>query len=162
MTAAAAESLTPPPHGGRLVAERLRTHGVEALFTLGGGHIVELLDGCADAGIRVIGLRHECAVTMAAEGFALATGHAGVAAVTAGPGFTNAVTGFVDAAVGNVPLILVAGRTALKRRGRGAVQDIDQEGMLVPIAKWRAVAPRAPKPPRPTHTGLPHAAGGRA
>ena len=118
MMAAAAESLTPPPHGGRLVAERLRAHAVEALFTLGGGHIVELLDGCVDAGVRVIGLRHECAVTMAAEGFALATGRAGVAAVTAGPGFTNALTGFADAAVGNAPLILIAGRTALMRRGR--------------------------------------------
>jgi acetolactate synthase-1/2/3 large subunit len=161
MMAAAAESLTPPPHGGRLVAERLRAHAVEALFTLGGGHIVELLDGCVDAGVRVIGLRHECAVTMAAEGFALATGRAGVAAVTAGPGFTNALTGFADASVGNVPLILIAGRTALKRRGRGAVQDIDQEGMLAPLAKWRAVAFNTQSLQRLTDEAFHQAASGR-
>ena len=99
MMADAAESLTSPPHGGRLVAERLRAHDVEALFALGGGHIVELLDGCIDADVRVIGLRHECAVTMAAEGFALATGRAGVAAVTAGPGFTNAMDAAVEEAI---------------------------------------------------------------
>jgi len=63
MTAVVAESPAPPPHGGRLVAERLRAHGVEALFTLGGGHIVEFLDGCADAGVRIVGMRHEGAVT---------------------------------------------------------------------------------------------------
>jgi acetolactate synthase-1/2/3 large subunit len=113
---------------------------VEALFTLGGGHIVELLDGCADAGVPLVGMRHEGAVTMAAEGYALATGRPGVCAVTAGPGFTNCLTGFADAAIWNVPLVLIAGRTALKRRGRGAVQDVDQEGMLAHLAKWRAVA----------------------
>jgi acetolactate synthase-1/2/3 large subunit len=116
------------------MADRLRVHGVQALFTLVGGHILELLDGCADAGVRMVGMRHEGTVTMAAEGFALATGRPGVAAVTAGPGFTNALTGFADAAVGNAPLILIAGRTALERRGRGAVQDVDQEGMLAPLA----------------------------
>jgi acetolactate synthase-1/2/3 large subunit len=122
------------------VAERLHAHGVEALFTLGGGHIVELLDGCADAGVPLIGMRHEGAVTMAAQGFALATGRPGVCAVTAGPGFTNCLTGFADAALSNMPLVLIAGRTALKRRGRGAVQDVDQESMLAALAKWRAVA----------------------
>jgi acetolactate synthase-1/2/3 large subunit len=113
---------------------------VEALFTLGGGHIVELLDGCADADVPLVGMRHEGAVTMAAQGFALATSRPGVCAVTAGPGFTNCLTGFADAALSNMPLVLIAGRTALKRRGRGAVQDVDQEGMLAHLAKWRAVA----------------------
>jgi len=161
MTAAADESLTPPPHGGRLVAERLRAHGVEALFTLGGGHIVELLDGCADAGVPVVGMRHEGAVTMAAEGFALATGRPGVAAVTAGPGFTNALTGFADAAVWNVPLVMIAGRTALKRRGRGAVQDVDQLGMLASIAKWMGVAYSAQNLQRLTDEAFHRAVTGR-
>jgi len=161
MTAAAAESLTPPPHGGRLVAERLRANGVEALFTLGGGHIVELLDGCADEGLRIIGMRHEGAVTQAAEGFAFATGRPGVCAVTAGPGFTNSVTGFADAAVSNVPLVMIAGRTALKRRGRGAVQDVDQQGMLAPIAKWLGVAYSAQTLPRLTDEAFHQAVAGR-
>ncbi|MGO8687481.1 MAG: thiamine pyrophosphate-binding protein [Candidatus Dormibacteria bacterium] len=161
MTAAAAESLTPPPHGGRLVAERLHAHGVEAFFTLGGGHIVELLDGCIDAGVPLIGMRHEAAVTLAAEGYALATGRPGVCAVTAGPGFTNCLTGFADAAVWNVPLVLIAGRTALKRRGRGAVQDVDQEGMLAPLAKWRGVAYNAQSLQRLTDEAFHMAVSGR-
>ena len=83
------------------MADALSRQGVDTLFTLGGGHIVELLDGCIDASIRVVGMRHEGAATLAAEGWALATGLTGVAAVTAGPGFSNALTGFVDASVGN-------------------------------------------------------------
>ncbi|HYA00169.1 MAG TPA: thiamine pyrophosphate-binding protein [Candidatus Binatia bacterium] len=122
------------------MAERLHAEGVEALFTLGGGHIVELLDGCADAGVRVIGTRHEGSATLAAEGFALATGRPGVAAVTAGPGFTNCLTGFADAALGSVPLVLIGGRTTQKRRGRGAVQDVDQVAMVDRLAKWTGVA----------------------
>ena len=125
-------------HGGRLVADRLRAHGVEVVFTLSGGHIVELLDGCAGAGLRILDVRHEGAATLGALGYALATGRTGVAAVTAGPGFTNALTGFVDAAAGNAPLVLIGGRTVLKRRGWGAVQDIDQRAMVAPIAKWTA------------------------
>ncbi len=143
------------------MAERLRVHGVEALFTLVGGHILELLDGCADAGVRMIGMRHEGTVTMAAEGFALATGRPGVAAVTAGPGFTNALTGFADAATWNVPLIMVGGRTALDRRGRGTVQDIDQEGMLATLAKWRAVVYDAQNLQRLTDEAFHQAVSGR-
>ncbi len=131
-----------PPHGGRLMADALRRQGIDTIFTLGGGHIVELLDGCIDAGIRVVDMRHEGAASMAAEGWALVTGSTGVAAVTAGPGFTNALTGFVDACVGNVPMVLVAGRTALRQAGRGAVADVDQRAIAMPVAKWAATCNR--------------------
>jgi acetolactate synthase-1/2/3 large subunit len=134
---------TSPPHAGWLTANRLRAAGVETVFTLPGGHIVELLDGCAEAGMRVIDVRHEGSATLAALGWALATGDAGVAAVTAGPGFTNALTGLADAALGNAPLLLLGGRTVLKRRGRGAVQDLDQLAMAAPVVKW-AVAAHGP------------------
>ncbi|MGH2828998.1 MAG: thiamine pyrophosphate-binding protein, partial [Actinomycetota bacterium] len=84
-------------HGGRLAAAALREAGVGTIFALSGGHILGLLDGCLDEGIRVIDTRHEGAAALAAEGWALATGRPGVAAVTAGPGFANALTGFIDA-----------------------------------------------------------------
>ena len=108
-----AGSPSTPVHGGRLMADRLRANGVDVMFTLGGGHIVELLDGCIDAGVRVIGMRHEGATTQAAQGWALATGQTGVAAVTAGPGFTNALTGFADAATWNLPLVMIADRKSV-------------------------------------------------
>ncbi len=161
MSQNAAESPGTPVHGGRLMADRLRANGVDLVFTLGGGHIVELLDGCIDAKIRVIGMRHEGATTQAAQGWALATGRTGVAAVTAGPGFTNALTGFADAGVWNVPLVLIAGRTALKRRGRGAVGDLDQLAMITPIAKWAASAYAAPGIAHLTDEALYRARSGR-
>jgi acetolactate synthase-1/2/3 large subunit len=143
------------------MAERLRANGVDLMFTVGGGHIVELLDGCIDAQVRVIGMRHEGATTQAAQGWALATGRTGVAAVTAGPGFTNALTGFADAAVWNMPLLMIAGRTALKRRGRGAVGDLEQLAMVAPIAKWAASAYAAPAIARLTDEALYRARSGR-
>lgn len=123
-------------HGGLLMAQALKQAGVDTIFGLCGGHILGLLDGCLDVGIRVIDTRHEGAATLAAEGWSLATGRTGVATVTAGPGFANSLTGFVDAAAWNVPLFLFAGRTGLQQRGRGAVMDVDQRAMVAPIAKW--------------------------
>jgi acetolactate synthase-1/2/3 large subunit len=151
----------PLPHAGRLAAERLRAAGVEAVFTLPGGHIVELLDGCAGAGLRVIDVRHEGSATLAALGWALATGAPGVAAVTAGPGFTNALTGLADAALGNAPLLLLGGRTVLKRRGRGAVQDLEQLSMVAGIVKWAAAAHSPDSIERLTDEALHRARSGR-
>ncbi|HVB53672.1 MAG TPA: thiamine pyrophosphate-binding protein [Candidatus Acidoferrales bacterium] len=117
------------------MARALAQAGVSTVFTLPGGHMLGLLDGCAKAGIRVLDFRHEGAAALAAEGWALATGQTGFAAVTAGPGFTNALTALVDAQLGGVPLVLFAGRTALWNQGRGAVADFDQVRMAASIAK---------------------------
>ena len=75
---------------------------------------------------------------LAAEGWALATGDTGVAAVTAGPGFANGLIGLLDAGVWSVPLVMLAGRTSRNRQGRGAVGDVDQLAIAAPIAKWAA------------------------
>ncbi|HKX25601.1 MAG TPA: thiamine pyrophosphate-binding protein, partial [Actinomycetota bacterium] len=82
-----------PPHGGHLVAAALKREGVRNLFTLSGGHIAPIYDGCVDEDIRVVDFRHEQAAAHAADGWARVTGTPGVAAVTAGPGVTDAVTG---------------------------------------------------------------------
>lgn len=148
-------------HGGWLMATALRGQGVSTIFTLGGGHIVELLDGCIDAGIRVVDMRHEGAAALAAEGWSLATGSTGVAAVTAGPGLTNAITGFVDAASWNVPMVLIAGRTGLKLSGRGAIMDIDQRALVGSVAKWAATCYRSEMIPHLTAEALHRARTGR-
>jgi len=135
-------------HGGLLMAQAFKDAGVDTIFALCGGHILGLLDGCLDVGIRVIDTRHEGAATLAAEGWALATGRSGVAAVTAGPGFANSLTGFVDASAWNVPLLLFAGRTGLRQRGRGAVMDVDQRAMVAPIAKWAEACHQTERIPR--------------
>jgi len=124
--------------GGMLLARSLREAGVSTLFALPGGHILSLLDGCREHGIRVIDTRHEGAAALAAEGWALATGELGACAVTAGPGFANGLIGLLDASAWSVPLLFIAGRTGVRRQGRGAVMDIDQRAIAGQAAKWAA------------------------
>jgi acetolactate synthase-1/2/3 large subunit len=90
----------------------------------------------------MLDFRHEGAAALAAEGWALATAQTGFAAVTAGPGFTNAITALVDAQLGGVPLVLFAGRTARWNQGRGAVMDIEQALIAATIAKRTVSCPR--------------------
>jgi acetolactate synthase-1/2/3 large subunit len=134
--------------GGALIARTLRERGVSTVFALPGGHILPFLDASLDEDIRIIDTRHEGAAVLAAEGWALATGHTGVAAVTAGPGFANGLIGLLDAGVWSVPLVMLAGRTSRNRQGRGAVGDIDQRAIATPIAKWAATCSEAGAIPR--------------
>src|SRR5438067_6662265 len=76
-------------HGGRLVAQRLKAHGVRYLFTLSGGHLFSIYDGCREEGIELVDVRHESTAAFAAEGWAKVTREPGVCALTAGPGVTN-------------------------------------------------------------------------
>ena len=134
--------------GGALIARTLRERGVTTVFALPGGHILPLLDASIDEDIRIIDTRHEGAAVLAAEGWALATGETGVAAVTAGPGFANGLIGLLDAGAWSVPLVMLAGRTSRNRQGRGAVADIDQRAIAAPIAKWSATCSDAGRLPR--------------
>src|SRR5215467_2994023 len=79
--------------GGHLVAKALKNEGVDTIFTLCGGHIIDIYDGCIDEGIRIIDVRHEQVAAHAADGYARQTGKLGCVVTTAGPGCTNAVTG---------------------------------------------------------------------
>ena len=132
---AAAEEATNGPHGGAHRTAALARAGVDTIFTLCGAHILPLLDTAPGEGIRLVDVRHEGAATLAAEGYALATGRTGVAAVTAGPGFTNALIGVVDAGAWSVPMVFFAGRTGTHQTGKGAVFDIDQRAMATPVVK---------------------------
>src|SRR5215213_1001414 len=91
-------------HGGRLVAKRLRAHGVTTLFTLSGGHLFSLYDGCREEGIALVDVRHESAAAFAAEGWAKVTRRPGVAALTAGPGVTNGMSALASAQQSHSPM----------------------------------------------------------
>ena len=99
-----------PRHGGHLFAAALAKEGVSHLFTLSGGHVAPLYDGCVDEGIRIVDFRHEQAAAHAADGWARVTGKPGIAAVTAGPGVTDAVTGITNGFYANSPFMVVAGK----------------------------------------------------
>lgn len=122
--------------GGQRVAEVLKSHGVEAIFTLVGGHISPILVESKKRGIRVIDTRHEVNAVFAADAWSRLTGVPGVAAVTAGPGVTNAITAIKNAQLAQVPLVLLGGATATMLRGRGSLQDIDQMALIGPHVKY--------------------------
>jgi acetolactate synthase-1/2/3 large subunit len=123
-------------HGGWLVAKILKREGVEVVFTLSGGHIAAIYDGCKREGIRVVDTRHEQAAVHAAEGWAKCTRTPGVAIVTAGPGVTDGVTGVANAYLAGSPVLVIGGAAPLSLWDRGALQEMNQIDLLRPITKW--------------------------
>src|SRR5213080_5425907 len=121
--------------GGDLVARVLAQAGVSHVFTLCGGHILPIYDGCLKEGIGVVDLRHEQAAAHAADAYARLTRNVGVALVTAGPGVTAAVTGVANAYAARSPLLLIGGAAPLGLRGLGALQETEQVALLRPITK---------------------------
>ena len=129
-------------HGGSLVAQVLKSHGVQTMFTLSGGHIAPILVGAEKAGIRVIDTRHEVNAVFAADAVARVTGVPGVAVVTAGPGLTNTVTAVKNAQMAESPVVLMGGCAATLAKGRGALQDIDHLSVFKSITKWQTTVTR--------------------
>ncbi|MGB2712304.1 MAG: thiamine pyrophosphate-binding protein, partial [Conexibacter sp.] len=127
-------------HGGRLIARRLKAHGVTKLFTLSGGHIFPIYDGCREEGIDIVDVRHEQTAAFAAEGWAKVTRTPGIAAVTAGPGVTNALSAVASAQSNNSPVLVLGGRAPALRWGRGSLQEIDHVPFVRPLTK-RASTP---------------------
>ena len=121
--------------GGELVARVLKEAGVGHVFTLCGGHILPIYDGCVSEGIGVIDVRHEQVAAHAADAYARLTRNIGVAIVTAGPGVTDAVTGVANAHAARSPLLLIGGAAPLGLRGLGALQEMEQVALLRPITK---------------------------
>lgn len=121
--------------GGELVARALAAQDVSTIYTLCGGHVMNIYDGCANNGIKVIDFRHEQAAAHAADAHARLTRNIGVAVVTAGPGVTDALTGVANAYEARSPMILIGGAAPLKTKGMGALQEIPQIGMFQDITK---------------------------
>jgi acetolactate synthase-1/2/3 large subunit len=127
--------------GGHLVAKALKAEGVDTIFTLCGGHIIDIYDGCVDEGIAVVDVRHEQVAAHAADGYARITGKPGCAVVTAGPGTTDAVTGVANAFRAESPMLLIGGQGALSQHKMGSLQDLPHVDMMTPITKFAANVP---------------------
>jgi len=128
-------------HGGRLIARRLKAHGVSKLFTLSGGHIFSIYDGCRTEGIDIVDVRHESTAAFAAEGWAKVTREPGVAALTAGPGVTNGMSAMGSAQANHSPMLVLGGRAPAMRWGQGSLQEIDHVPFVAPLTKLAATAP---------------------
>jgi acetolactate synthase-1/2/3 large subunit len=127
-------------HGGRLVAKRLRAHGVTKLFTLSGGHLFSIYDGCREEGIDIVDVRHEQSAAFAAEGWAKATREPGVCALTAGPGVTNGMSAIASAQMNASPMLVLGGRAPAGRWGMGSLQEIDHVPFVAPLTKLARTA----------------------
>jgi acetolactate synthase-1/2/3 large subunit len=125
-------------HGGRLVARRLKAHGVSKLFTLSGGHLFSIYDGCREEGIDIVDVRHESTAAFAAEGWAKVTREPGVCALTAGPGVTNGMSAMASAQANHSPIVVLGGRAPAMRWGQGSLQEIDHVPFVRPLAKLAA------------------------
>ncbi len=123
-------------HGGDIVGEVLARRGISHVFTLCGGHISPILVGAKARGISIIDVRDEASAVFAADAVARMTGICGVAAVTAGPGVTNALTAIKNAQMAQTPLLVFGGATATLLKGRGSLQDIDQLSLVKSAVKW--------------------------
>ena len=121
--------------GGQLVARTLKEAGVGHVFTLCGGHILPIYDGCLSEGVGIIDVRHEQAAAHAGDAYARLTRGIGVAVVVPGPGVTDAVTGVANAYAARSPLLLIGGAAPLGLRGLGALQETEQVALLKPITK---------------------------
>lgn len=130
-------------HAGRLVARRLKASGIDTVFTLSGGHLFSIYDGCRDEDVRLIDTRHEQTAAFAAEGWSKVTRVPGVAALTAGPGVTNGMSAMAAAQQNQSPLVVLGGRAPAARWGMGSLQEIDHVPFVAPLTRFAATAQSA-------------------
>ena len=148
-------------HGGKLAARALEKAGVEVIFTLSGGHIMPLYDGCIDVGIRIVDVRHEQAAVHAADAWARCNpGNIGVAAITAGPGVTDGVTGVANAWRANSPILVIGGQGPFENLRRGSLQEMDHIGVMRPITKYADAVYQTHRIPEYIELAIRHAVSG--
>src|SRR5437016_10267136 len=140
MSANAQAPGTTQVHGGRIVAQRLAANGISKLFTLSGGHLFSIYDGCREEGIDIVDVRHEQSAAFAAEGWAKATRQVGVCALTAGPGVTNGMSAVASAQANGSPMLVLGGRAPAGRWGMGSLQEIDHVPFVAPLTKLARTA----------------------
>jgi acetolactate synthase-1/2/3 large subunit len=125
----------PSMAGSEILVACLEREGVDTIFAYPGGASMEVHQALTRSKIRTVLPRHEQGGAFAAEGYARATGRAGVCMATSGPGATNLVSGIADAYMDSVPLIAITGQVPQSMIGKGAFQETDIFGMTLPVVK---------------------------
>ena len=148
-------------HGGQIIARALAREGVDAVFALTGGHIVPILDGCVQEGIRVVDVRHEQTAAHAAEAYTRLTGNLGVAVVTAGPGVTGTITGVATAFHSGTPMLVIGGRHMVRQELKGGLQEMDHPKLFGSITSWASTAWQTDRLAEYIATAARHAFAGR-
>ena len=123
-------------NGSEMIIHALKNEGVKVVFGYPGGAALNIYDGIYKQNFfEHILTRHEQAAIHAADGYARASGEVGVAIVTSGPGFTNAVTGIATAYMDSIPLVIISGQVPTTLIGTDAFQEIDAVGISRPCTK---------------------------
>ena len=113
--------------GGEIVVRYLKeVEGIDTIFALSGGHIIPIFDECPDYDVNIIDVRHEQSAVMMAQAWSIFKEKPGVCLVTAGPGFTNSLTGVANAFMENAPVVVISGMAAIQDLDKGALQDMNQ------------------------------------
>ena len=121
--------------GADIVTQSLAVCGAKTVFALSGNQIMPIFDAALESDIRLIHTRHEACAVFMAEAHAQLTGDIGVALVTAGPGFANALSAMFSAMTSETPVLLLSGDSPLAQDGRGAFHELDQTAMAAPVTK---------------------------
>ena len=130
--------------GGEIIIQCLKEEGVEFIFGYPGGAVLHIYDALfQQQDLRHILVRHEQGATHAADGYARATGRAGVVLVTSGPGVTNAVTGIATAHMDSIPMVIISGQVSSAVIGSDAFQEVDATGITRPCVKHNFLVKRA-------------------
>jgi len=148
-------------NGGQALIKSLEMEGVEVIFGLPGGAILPVYDPIIDSPIRHILVRHEQGAGHMAEGYAHATGRAGVAMVTSGPGATNIVTPLADAMMDSIPMVVITGQVPSSAIGTDAFQECDIVGVTRSVTKHNELITSAQDIPRVIHEAFHIATTGR-
>ena len=149
-------------YGGHLVARYLKeVEGITTVFGLCGGHIDRILDGFLEYGVKMVDVRHEQAAVMMAQSWSIFRSRPGVCLVTAGPGFTNSLTGLANAYLDNAPVVLLSGTAPVRDWEKGALQDMRQADMVKSVVKWSAVCYDIKRLPEYLAKAIRHAVSGR-
>ena len=146
--------------GGHLVARALKAQGVEHLFTLCGGTIESIYDGCLDEGIRIVDVRVDHCATMMADAYARVTGKLGVSAVTRGPGHAASFYGLATAYMAGTPVLAISGYSNLAEIDMDASQEYDLVATAKPVTKWAKLVLQTRRLPEYISTAVRHAYSG--
>ena len=138
--------VTSTVNAGHLIARRLRASGIDTIFTLSGGHLFSIYDGCRAEGIDLVDVRHEPTAAFAAEGWAKVTREPGVAALTAGPGVTNGMSAMASAQQNHSPMVVLGGRAPAMRWGPGLAAG--DRPRAVRARRWSSSRPPPARRPR--------------
>src|SRR5262245_55091104 len=148
-------------NGGQLAARQLAAEGIDTIFGVVAGPMIEVLSGAVEAGMKVVNCRHEVSAGLMASAWGFVKGLPGVCVVGSGPALTNALTPLYVASESAMPLVVLGGSTYGPTRGLGGFQEADQTALARPACKWTQQVDSTERIPEWVYLALGKAAAGR-